>query len=228
MNATRKRARGFQSRLAKDNEKLQAVVNAWSIVGGHAEDDISYYSDDDDNMYDKGDSINIQSQADQQGYTYTPGSYSWDRKNWLQQLQQKAQSAEGNTTKAGWFNIFGKTNDRSNTNSNNKAEELTPEEKAALKAEQRLLRKKERAKAKALKEAAKVVVDYRPVMARIIDDYLFRCPGWHLAQLLSENRLKAKATENVFVYRFSQPTHIPGYKECWGKVRRRRNGYCCI
>jgi hypothetical protein len=22
---------------------------------------------------------------------------------------------------------------------------------------------------------------------------------------------------NVYVYRFSQPTHIPGYKECWGK-----------
>jgi hypothetical protein len=85
--------------------------------------------------------------------------------------------------------------------------------------ERRLARKK----AKALKEAAKVVVDYRPVMSRIIDDYLFRCPTWHYAHLVSLGReRRGKHKDNVFVYRFSQPTHIPGYKECWGKVCKRK------
>jgi carboxylesterase type B len=84
---------------------------------------------------------------------------------------------------------------------------------------------KERARARALKEAAKVVIDYRPVMSRIINDYLFRCPSWHYAHLLSRNRVlhtgkQQNNTNNVYVYRFSQPTHVPGYKECWGKVRR--------
>ena len=75
----------------------------------------------------------------------------------------------------------------------------------------------QRQKMKALKEAAKVVVDYRPVMSRIIDDYLFRCPTWHYAHTISGLRRKYKREKNVYVYRFSQPTHIPGYKECWGK-----------
>jgi carboxylesterase type B len=110
----------------------------------------------------------------------------------------------------------------------------------ARKAAGRELKRKARAKEKALKEAAKVVVDYRPVMSRIINDYLFRCPSWHYADALSRNRVqnntvlddtqsgtgaknakhKSKRTRNnnnVYVYRFSQPTHIPGYKECWGK-----------
>ena len=69
--------------------------------------------------------------------------------------------------------------------------------------------KKERRRNKLLKEAAKVVVDYRPVMSQIIDDYLFRCPSLHFADLVE--------SDQVYVYRFSQPTHIPGYKECWGK-----------
>jgi hypothetical protein len=65
-------------------------------------------------------------------------------------------------------------------------------------------------------------VDYRPVMSRIIDDYLFRCPSWHYAHLVSLDReRRGKYKNNVYVYRFSQPTHIPGYKECWGKVSRR-------
>ena len=82
-------------------------------------------------------------------------------------------------------------------------------------------RRLERMKARALKEAAKVVVDYRPVMSAIINDYLFRCPSWNFAQLLSENRQKrGKRFDNIYVYRFSMPTHIPGYKECWGKVTR--------
>jgi carboxylesterase type B len=78
-------------------------------------------------------------------------------------------------------------------------------------------RRKARIKEKALKEAAKVVVDYRPVMSRIIDDYLFRCPTWALAQHLSRHRLYRGQKNNVYVYRFSHSTHIPGYKECWGK-----------
>lgn len=80
--------------------------------------------------------------------------------------------------------------------------------------EKRIIKMKERA----LKEAAKVVVDYRPVMSAIISDYLFRCPSWHFAQLLTRLRSEnGKHTNNVYVYRFSLPTHIPGYKECWGK-----------
>jgi carboxylesterase type B len=85
---------------------------------------------------------------------------------------------------------------------------LDPERQEAR---QRL--KEERTKQRALKEAAKVVLDYRPVMSRIINDYLFRCPSWHYAHLISNKR----KTNNVYVYRFSQPTHVPGYKECWGK-----------
>ena len=79
----------------------------------------------------------------------------------------------------------------------------------------------ERIRTKALKEAAKVVIDYRPVMSRIINDYLFRCPSWQYAHLLSHNRVRKNNDNhhnNVYVYRFSQPTHVPGYKECWGKV----------
>ena len=106
-------------------------------------------------------------------------------------------------------------------------------------------------KEKALREAAKVDKDFRPVMSAIINDYLFRCPryvvtwismitfimvnnlisvieychkhrtamlSWHFAQRLSERRSYSKNNHNIFVYRFSQPTHIPGYLECWGKV----------
>ena len=93
----------------------------------------------------------------------------------------------------------------------------TTQEKAnylrQLKYEKRILKQKQ----KALKEASKVIVDYRPVMSRIINDYLFRCPTWRFAQLVSQRR-KDKKAGDVFVYRFSQPTHIPGFKECWGKA----------
>ncbi len=81
--------------------------------------------------------------------------------------------------------------------------------KQELKLIQREQKRKEKKRAKLLKEAAKVVVDYRPVMSQIIDDYLFRCPSLHFADL--------SESQNIYVYRFSQPTHIPGYKECWGK-----------
>jgi Carboxylesterase family len=82
--------------------------------------------------------------------------------------------------------------------------------------------RKARAKERALREAAKVVVDYRPVMSRIIDDYLFRCPSWHLAQSISRTRRDRgkkhhRSDNNVFVYQFSHSTHIPGFPECWGK-----------
>lgn len=89
----------------------------------------------------------------------------------------------------------------------------------ALKEKRRIRdeRRKIRAKERALKEAAKVVVDYRPVMSRIVDDYLFRCPAWHLAQKLSRSRLERGQINNVYVYLFSHSTHIPGYSECWGK-----------
>ena len=46
--------------------------------------------------------------------------------------------------------------------------------------EEKLIAKR---KMKALKEAAKVNVDYRPVMSTIIGDYLFRCPRYDLLAL---------------------------------------------
>jgi len=87
-------------------------------------------------------------------------------------------------------------------------------EAEAMQVEQR---RKERRKERVLKEAAKVAVDYRPVMSRIIDDYLFRCPSWHFAHILSRDRLRQGQANNVYVYQFSHSTHIPGFKECWGK-----------
>jgi len=91
---------------------------------------------------------------------------------------------------------------------------LTAEEIALLGAQ----RKKERRNRKALRKAGKVTVDYRPVLSQIINDYLFRCPTWRYAHLLSGLRRKDKKEKNIYVYRFSQPTHLPGYKECWGKA----------
>jgi carboxylesterase type B len=87
-------------------------------------------------------------------------------------------------------------------------------ERSRLRQERRILKAKENA----LKEAAKIVVDYRPVMSRIMDDYLFRCPAWHFAHSLSRNRYNRGQKNNVYVYQFSHSTHIPGYKECWGKA----------
>jgi carboxylesterase type B len=91
---------------------------------------------------------------------------------------------------------------------------LSDEERSRIRDE----RRKVRAKEKALREAAKVVVDYRPVMSRIIDDYLFRCPAWHFAHKVSQIRLRKGHPNNVYVYQFSHSTHIPGFKECWGKA----------
>jgi carboxylesterase type B len=103
----------------------------------------------------------------------------------------------------------------------NVSEESIAEKEQSIAEKARIREERRRAKAKerALKAAAKVVVDYRPVMSRIIDDYLFRCPTWNFAHSLSRNRLDRGQRNNVYVYQFSHSTHIPGYKECWGKVR---------
>lgn len=160
---------------------------------------------------------------------------------------------------------------------NREGESIT--ERIRSRARDRDLRRMRRMKARALREAARVVVDYRPVLSAIINDYLFRCPSWHFAQVLSggrKRRFKKKGGDDkydnnnddddgnanynrgnkygsgvtnndgggggggkrggesdgkgnksnsrrkgdsggVYVYRFSQPTHIPGYKACWGK-----------
>ena len=91
-------------------------------------------------------------------------------------------------------------------------------EKRLVKLKERLERRIARQKAKALRAAANVAVDYRPVMSTIIDDYLFRCPTWNMATMLSKSRRKKEKAGDVFVYRFSQPTHIPHVPECWGKA----------
>ena len=99
--------------------------------------------------------------------------------------------------------------------------------RSVLREESRAKRRERRQRARALREAAKVEVDYRPVLSKIIDDYLFRCPSWRFAQQISEHRERRRRHENnVFVYRFSQPTHIPGYEECWGKVRYQMDRLC--
>ena len=95
-------------------------------------------------------------------------------------------------------------------------DKMDTEEKAE-RAKRREEKRRLRAKERALKEASKVVLDYRPVMSRIIDDYLFRCPAWQFANKLSRNRLERGQTNNVYVYQFSHSTHIPGFPECWGK-----------
>jgi carboxylesterase type B len=118
---------------------------------------------------------------------------------------------DGNTNETSWRNRIWPF---SNRPEDEEARLVRIAEKVRLREERKAAKKR----ARALKEAAKVVVDYRPVMSRIIDDYLFRCPSWHYAHLVSLDReRRGKYKNNVYVYRFSQPTHIPGYKECWGK-----------
>jgi hypothetical protein len=55
---------------------------------------------------------------------------------------------------------------------------MTWREKLKIMAEVRAEKMIAKRKLKALKEAAKVNVDYRPVMSAIINDYLFRCPRY--------------------------------------------------
>ena len=134
-------------------------------------------------------------------------------------------------------------------------EQATNSSTPLTRAARRLERKIARQKARALREAAKVAVDYRPVMSTIIDDYLFRCPSWRFASGVTnmrreeegrrrersgeeegaaskaESQGKDKAgqfkrqannkggdsnSSNVYVYRFSQPTHVAGFPACWG------------
>ena len=110
--------------------------------------------------------------------------------------------------------------------SKQKLSESERAQKIAHKRAEREEKRKQRERERLLKQAAKVVVDYRPVMSRIITDYLFRCPSWHFAHTLSLNRVQKGKKNNVYVYRFSQPTHVIGFKECWGKVseRNEKNG----
>jgi hypothetical protein len=106
--------------------------------------------------------------------------------------------------------------------------EQSSEGRTQQRVNRKALRRAARRRAQALKDAAKVIIDYRPVMSQIIGDYLFRCPTWHYAQILSKARIQKRSSEqnfdtddqtaNIYVYRFSQPTHVPGYKECWGKA----------
>ncbi len=128
-------------------------------------------------------------------------------------------SATNNSSHGRRWWPFGRPKDEQLT----ELERIAKEHRDAERAKQREEKRQQRLREKALKEAAKVVVDYRPVMSRIIDDYLFRCPSWHYAHIVSRNRVRRGNKNNVFVYRFSQPTHIPGFKECWGKVCRDQN-----
>lgn len=108
-----------------------------------------------------------------------------------------------------------------------KPSSLSDSEKVLSRQSQKLENIKRKAKEKAIREAKKVALDYRPVMSKIIADYLFRCPSWQYAHSLSFQRInnnepkrresKQDNRNNIFVYRFSQPTHIPGFQECWGK-----------
>ena len=139
------------------------------------------------------------------------------------------------TTRGGGFSDGNQTSEEENVNWWQKVFTSKDPAEVEFRKQQRLANLKKKAKEKALKGAAKVSVDYRPVMSRIINDYLFRCPSWHYAHLLSLQRVNKSRNQdssqrqrkedegnednrnNVYVYRFSQPTHVPGYKECWGK-----------
>jgi hypothetical protein len=65
---------------------------------------------------------------------------------------------------------------------------FAPPPATLTRAARRLERRIARQKARALREAAKVAVDYRPVMSTIIDDYLFRCPSWRFASGVAARR----------------------------------------
>ena len=53
--------------------------------------------------------------------------------------------------------------------------------------------------------------DYRFVLSAIINDYLFRCPTFRFASLLTKTQQSP-----VFLYEFSRSTRIPGYSFCDG------------
>lgn len=188
MNATRKRTRLHRSRYNSSSNYLSDVVNTWGR-GGYIED-IS-----NDNFSD-GNSTR----------SFPVRQITNKNSRVFQSLNYMTSKSSGRNT------LMTKIQEKLN------ALKLAKEEHDLHRARQRAARRAKRLKERALKDAAKVVVDYRPVMSRIVDDYLFRCPSWHFAQSISERRERRGVVGNVFVYRFSQPTHIPGYKECWGKV----------
>jgi hypothetical protein len=193
MNATRKRTRLQKSRDNSGSNYLSDVVNTWGR-GGYIEDISS------DNFIDR----NTSKSTAPMRKSSNMNSRVIQSVNYM-----NIESSSTNT-------LMSKIQDKLN------ALKSAQREHAINRARQRAARRANRLKERALKDAAKVVVDYRPVMSRIVDDYLFRCPSWHFAQSISERREQRGVTGNVFVYRFSQPTHIPGYKECWGKVCTRK------
>ena len=263
MNATRRRSSeggfGGVEGDAGSAGGLRTLIDSWA-AGGH-QDPLplgGWVDDDDDDGDGNGDG----------GYGFYPPSLSRDANGTLESLRNRVRGIEGTvSTKPkrwgeGALDALPWRQHDDNPGSPQSRRTLTRAERSDLKALERESRRIARQKARALKEAAKVVVDYRPVMSRIIDDYLFRCPGWHYAQLLTEHRERGtllrrggqqgsgigsvgldggrgrngntkadnggddgigdndarKTTgNNVYVFRFSQPTHIPGYRECWGK-----------
>lgn len=60
------------------------------------------------------------------------------------------------------------------TNLTSPADPYLVAERARIKLEKRILKRR----GKLVKKAEMVFVDYRPVMSMILDDYLFRCPSW--------------------------------------------------
>ncbi|GMH52033.1 hypothetical protein TL16_g01143 [Triparma laevis f. inornata] len=105
----------------------------------------------------------------------------------LQKAEMDAEASEENVKKPSYFTKLWRGGALSVEGKNEIAavvEEtpLTRAEKALLRQKRRLERNLAKQKARALKEAAKVAVDYRPVMSTIIDDYLFRCPSWKVSE----------------------------------------------
>ncbi len=179
----------------RDNDNsLQAIVNTWS-TGGYQ----SKY-----NHITEGQEMNPM---------------------FFDMMDQKSKGNEKNNNNDQHQQNVGGENIIRESNEEQERKSMTWRERLEQFSRQREEKRIARAKARALKEAAKVAVDYRPVMSAIINDYLFRCPSWHFAEQLSELRERQssknnekKHDQNVYVYRFGQPTHIPGYKECWGKA----------
>lgn len=251
MNSTKRRRREeARAEGGESADGIQTLMNAWSSGGYQA----PLVEDEDDGGFTLSDLPNFGGNWTAPNLPNLPDLHLRDLRSRVQSslvasrdnlasLRERLARQSDENPLASW---------RGRRQTKKRATQLSRAEKRVVKLEERVAKRAARQKMKALKEAAKVVVDYRPVMSRIIDDYLFRCPGWHYAQLLTEHRernaiardfaqsikfkgkkrkAKPKAAENddsqnategtgsnnVYVYRFSQPTHIPGYAECWGK-----------
>jgi hypothetical protein len=58
--------------------------------------------------------------------------------------------------------------------------------------------------------------DYRQVLARIIGDYLFRCPNQYYAKQLSGLGDISHVDSGIYLYEFALPTRTPGFPCCDG------------